>query len=410
MADIRPFRALRPAPDLASAVASPPYDVLDRNEARHLAADNPLSFLRVVKPELELPDDIGLYDDRVYAKAAENLAHLVNTGVLVRDQEPHYYVYQQTMDDHVQTGIVAGSSVDDYNRGVIKKHENTRASKEDDRTRHVVTLRAQTGPVFLTYRRDPQLAGIVENVCKTAPVNDFEADDGVRHRVWIVEGAQNDAMAAAFARLDALYIADGHHRSAAAARAAEHFASLDPDGDRRDDYGYFLSVIFPHDEMKILDYNRVVTDLNGLSSAEFLDALSDAFEVAPTDDPRPTESHTFGMYLDKQWYRLRAKAHTFDTDDPVKSLDVSILQDNLLAPVLGIEDPRVDARIDFVGGIRGLGALKDRVDGDDAVAFALFPTQMEELLNVADNGQIMPPKSTWFEPKLRSGLLVRPIA
>lgn len=409
MVDIRPFRALRPPADIAKHVASPPYDVLSSAEARTLAEGKPNSFLHVIKPEIDLDPEIGLYDDRVYAKAAANLAHMVNTGAMVRDESPHFYVYRQQMGDHVQTGLVAGASVAEYESGTIKKHEKTRPNKEDDRTRHIMTLKAQTGPVFLTHRRDEKIAGILENVSQTEPTYDFIADDDIRHTLWVVDQELNDSIAVAFGSLDALYIADGHHRSAAASRVAEAHRQKNPNHSGEEGYNFFLSVVFPDDEMKILDYNRVVFDLNGHSKDDFLAKVRQKFDVVTSSQAKPNRARTFRMYLDGQWYELEAKSGTYPEDHPVDSLDVSILQSNLLAPVLGIEDPRTSERVDFVGGIRGPEELKRRVDEGAAVAFALYPTSMDELMAIADADEIMPPKSTWFEPKLRSGLVVRPL-
>ena len=411
MARIEPFRAWRPRPDLAARVASPPYDVVSTEEARRLADGEPLSFLHVVRPEIDLPPGTDPHAPEVYAKGAENLRRLIEDGVLIREARPALYLYRQTMGDHVQTGVVAGASVDEYEAGLIKKHEHTRRAKEDDRTRHVEALGANTGPVFLTYRARPEIDAMVERLTRAEPVYDFTAEDGVRHTVWVVDGpADRDALVAAFGEVPELYVADGHHRSAAAVRVRAARRAANPDHTGNEPYNFFLSVIFPHDQMRILDYNRVVRDLAGMTRDAFLDRVRERFHVEPADNPRPTRPHTFGMYLDGRWYRLRALPGTFPEDDPVRSLDVAILQENLLAPVLGIGDPRTDDRIDFVGGIRGLGELERRVgSGEWAVAFAMYPTSIEQLFAVADAGLVMPPKSTWFEPKLRSGLIVRPL-
>lgn len=404
MADIRPFRAFRPAPALAERVASPPYDVLDSDEARERAAGNPHSFLHVVKPEIDLPVDTNIYDASVYAKGAENLRALIDAGTLVQDEVPCFYVYQQIMGDHTQVGIVGGASVSEYDAGLIKKHENTRPSKEDDRTRHIDALNANTGPVFLTYRRVAGIDELVDEVRAGAPVYDFIADDEIRHTLWVVdEPRQVEGIRSLFGAIGELYVADGHHRSAAASRVA---AARGGSGEHE----HFLAVLFPDNQMKILDYNRVVSDLAGLDPAAFLERVSEAFEIVLENPGRaPTEPRTFGMYLGDRWYLLRAKPGTFDAADPVEGLDVSILQSNLLAPILGIDDPRTSDRIDFVGGIRGMDELEQRVAEGAAVAFAMYPTSMDELISIADAGKIMPPKSTWFEPKLRSGLIVRPL-
>ncbi len=412
MARIQPFRAWRPRPELAAKVASPPYDVLNSDEAREMAKDNPLSFLHVVKPEIDLPKGTDVYAPEVYAKGAENLKRLMDDGVLERDAEPSLYLYRQRMGDHVQTGLVAGASVDEYEADLIKKHEHTRRVKEDDRTRHIDTLDANTGPVFLTYKARPEVDALVARLTAAAPVYDFVAPDGIQHVMWVVSGpTDRDALVAAFAKVPELYVADGHHRSAAGTRIRALRRKANPNHLGTEPYNYFLSVIFPDDQMMILDYNRVVRDLDGRSVPAFLDAVRERFGVTPVEDGRPDRARCFGMYLDGQWYRLSAAAGTFPADDPVRSLDVAILQDNLLAPILGIGDPRSDERVDFVGGIRGLGELERLVDsGAWAVAFAVHPTSIDQLFSVADAGTVMPPKSTWFEPKLRSGLIVRPIS
>lgn len=404
MADLRPFRALRPPDALAADVASPPYDVLNSAEARTLAGDNDKSFLHVIKPEIALPEGTDIYADEVYEAGAAALRRFVENGWLVQDAQPAFYLYRQRMGDHTQTGIVAAASVDEYDAGTIKKHEKTRPNKEDDRTRHLDTLGAQTGPVFLTYRRRPSLDALVEALCSREPEVDFVADDGVSHELWVVADQASVArIGTEFAAVDALYIADGHHRSASASRVA---ALRGPEGPHR----YFLTVTFPDDQMKILDYNRVVADLNGHTPEALLEAIAESFEVEPCAESKPSARRTFTMLLDGTWYSLRARPGTYPEDDPVDGLDVSILQDNLLAPLLGIGDPRTDRRIDFVGGIRGTAELARRCANDAAVAFVLYPTSMDELIAIADAGEIMPPKSTWFEPKLRSGLFVRSIA
>lgn len=409
MVDIRPFRALRPKRDLAKAVAAPPYDVLDSSEARVLVAQNPHSFLHVTKSEVDLPEDTHLYSDQVYAKARQNLAKMIDDGVLAFDSEETFYVYRQRMNGREQTGIVAGTSVAEYNEGVIKKHEKTRQGKEDDRTRHILETGANTGPVFMTYRASSAIDEIVDSVCVAEPDVDFVADDQIAHTIWVIrDESKVNALQSAFEKVPALYIADGHHRSASAARVAQikRDQNLAHTGD--EPYNYFMSVIFPDSQLRILDYNRLVKDLNGLSPEDFLTQLGAEFEVETIPKARPAEKYEFTMFLGDQWYRLRLK-NAVDTTDPVASLDVSILQDRVLAPILGIGDPRLDERIDFVGGIRGMDELERRVKGGMAVAFAVFPASMDELLNIADASEIMPPKSTWFEPKLRSGLIIRTI-
>ncbi len=411
MSEIKPFRAFRPRKDLVTDVASPPYDVLNSEEARKMTGDNPHTFLHVVKPEIDLEPGIDLYDDRVYARGAENLKRMMAEGVLIQEDAPALYVYQQIMGGHTQTGVVAGASVQEYENDLIKKHEYTRPDKEDDRTRHVDTLNANTGPVFLTYHARPEIDALVEEVRKGEALYDFEAADGIRHTVWsVTDEAMIGNFKNAFAAVPASYVADGHHRSASAARVGKERRTKNPDHTGDEVYNHFLAVFFPHDQLKILDYNRVVKDLNGLEPDAFLAAVKKSFDVAEAPAPKPDRPTTFGMYLGGKWYRLSAKSGTYPVDDPVKSLDVSILQENLIAPILDIEDPRRDKRIDFVGGIRGTEELERRVNEGWAVAFAMVPTNIEQLLSVADAGTVMPPKSTWFEPKLRSGLIVRSLA
>ncbi len=407
---IRAFRGLRPAPGRAEDVLAPPYDVLSTEEARERARDRPWSFLHISKPEIDLPPQTDPYRDAVYAKAAENLRRMIEAGVLVRDPEPRLYVYRLRMGGHVQTGIVAVASVSEYERNRIRKHEFTRPVKEDDRVRQIEAVNAQTGPVLLAH---PDHAGVERALDEWtrahAPVVDVEADDGVQHSLWVIDEPEViRRLEAAFDAMPALYIADGHHRSAAAARvAARRRAQSQTGGAAEASHEYFLSVIFPARQMRILDYNRVVRDLNGMDPERFLARVRERFEVVPSEGPvRPDRPATFGMYVDGRWYRLRLRPEHIPADDPVRRLDVSLLQENLLAPVLGIGDPRTDERIDFVGGIRGLEALERRVDsGEMAVAFSLYPTRMADLMAVADAGEVMPPKSTWFEPKLADGLV-----
>jgi len=412
MSHIQPFRGLRPRAELAEKVASPPYDVLSSDEARELAAADPLSFLHVVKPEIDLPPDVALYAPEVYAQGARNLSRLVDEGVLVRDPEPALYLYRQRMGEHVQTGVVAGASIDEYESDLIKKHEHTRPKKEEDRARHIDALDANTGPVFLTYRARSDIDRLVEQLTAAEPAYDFVAPDGIQHVVWVIaDPGHRDALAAAFRNVPNLYVADGHHRSAAAVRIRAQRRSSNPDHAGDEAYNFFLSVIFPHDQMKILDYNRVVRDLAGHDASWLTAAVEERFTVEQVERGQPTAARSFGMYLAGTWFRLQPKPGTYPDDHPVKGLDVAILQDNLLSPLLGIGDPRSDERIDFVGGIRGMAELERLVDsGEWAVAFALYPTSIEQLFDVADAGDVMPPKSTWFEPKLRSGLIVRPFS
>jgi uncharacterized protein (DUF1015 family) len=407
---VRPFAALRPQPRLAQQVAAPPYDVLNSEEARALAAGKPWSFLHISKPEIDLPADIDPYAPAVYAKAKENFERMLGEGVLTRDPAPYYYLYRLVMGDHAQTGLVAVASVTDYESNRIRKHEYTRPDKEDDRVRQIDALNAQTGPVFLTYRRTDDIDTMVRALTSGAPDIDVTSDAAptgqVRHSLWVVrDPASIAALSSAFNRLDYLYIADGHHRSAAAARVAglRRGANLQHGG--QESYNYFLAVIFPDNQMQILDYNRVIKDLNGLTANDFVRRLETVFEIVPSPEPvKPAQAHEFGMYLRGQWYRLRLPAARVPAD-PVRRLDVSLLADHVIAPILGITDPRRDKRIDFVGGIRGLRELARRVDsGEMAVAFSLFPTSLADLMAVADAGEVMPPKSTWFEPKLADGL------
>lgn len=401
---VRPFAGLRPAPHHARAVAAPPYDVLNTEEARARAKDKPHSFLHISKPEIDLAPDTDPYAQIVYDTGAKNLARLVADGVLIRDAEPHYYVYRLKMGDHVQTGIVVAASVADYDTNRIRKHEFTRPDKEDDRVRQIEALNAQTGPVLLAYKADDAVDSIIETAAAGAPLYDVTADDGIQHTLWrIADAATVDRLTLLFDAMPALYIADGHHRSAAASRvaAARRGKAANDAAD------YFLAVAFPHDQMRIFDYNRVIKDLNGLSSEAFLGKIAERFDVSATDGQvRPDRPTRFGMYLDGRWYKLDIKPAHIPAHDPVARLDVSLLQDNLIAPVLGITDPRRDKRIDFVGGIRGLGELEKRVaSGEMKVAFSLHPTTLDQLMAVADAGQVMPPKSTWFEPKLADGLV-----
>ncbi len=410
MATVKPFRALRPVADKAAEVAAPPYDVLNSDEAREMAKDNPISFLHVNKPEIDLPKDTDVYSEKVYQKGAENLKSLIEQNILIREEMPCYYFYRQVMGRHEQTGLVARASVAEYDKGIIKKHEFTRPVKEDDRVKHMEHLNAQVGPVFLTYKATKALDELAERVCENEPVYDFKAADGIRHTAWVVdEESDIKAIEENFAKIDFLYVADGHHRSAAASRVAEARKKANVSHRGSESYNYFLTVIFPHDQMYIMDYNRVVADLNGLSKDQFQARVAERFHVDKTgrEPKKPTEKNEFAMYLDGDWYHLCAMTEFFNPDHPVDGLDVSILQNNLLSPILGIGDPRKDPRIDFVGGIRGLEELKRRVDsGEMAVAFALKATSIEELMAIADAGEVMPPKSTWFEPKLRSGLFI----
>jgi len=400
---IKPFQALRPPVELADKVASPPYDVVNSAEARVLAEGNPMSFLRVVRPEIGLPEDIDLYDDRVYAQAANTFKTFQEQGYLVRSSQDALYLYRQVMQGREQYGVVACCHVEDYECDVIKKHERTRAPVERDRTRHVATLNANAGPVFLTYRDDPAIDEQVQQVAAEEPLYDFVADDDVRHTVW--EIADPGALVDGFAQVPAAYVADGHHRSASAARVARERGAANPSHDGTEEYNWFLTVLFPASQLRVLAYNRCVVDLNGLEEEAFMTAVGERFTVTPDADPEPARAGEISMFVGERWYRLTWPAP--EEQDPVADLDVSVLQDRLLDPVLGIKDPRNDTRIQFVGGIRGTTELEKRVtDGRCAVAFSMYPTSADQLMAVADAGLVMPPKSTWFEPKLRSGLLV----
>ena len=407
MAVVRPFRAVRPTPELVDKVAALPYDVMNSQEAREYVKDNPYSFMRIDRAEVNLPEDTDMYSQLVYETAASRLNDMKKQGVYQKDAKPCYYVYRQIMDGRAQTGIVACASVDDYQNNVVKKHELTLAKKEDDRCNHVDFCDANTGPIFLTYKADPTVNAVVEKAVAKAPVYDFD-NAGVRQTCWVIDDdADIAAIQGAFAKMNALYIADGHHRCASAVRVARKRRVQNPGYTGEEEFNFFLCVLFPDEQLAIMDYNRVVADLNGNSEAEFLAKVAEKFEVEQLSAaPHVTEKHTFGMYLGGRWWKLTAKPGTFDAGDVVAQLDVSILQQNLLTPILGIGDPRTDKRIDFVGGIRGLGELEKRVKGGMAVAFAMCPTSIEDLMSIADSGRIMPPKSTWFEPKLLSGIFI----
>ncbi|TES90839.1 MAG: DUF1015 domain-containing protein [Candidatus Cloacimonadota bacterium] len=411
MSIVKPFKGLRPKPEFAEEVSSPPYDVLSSDEAREMVKVNPHSFLRVVKPEVDVDPSIDLYDERVYNKGKENLKRLIDDGFLIQDKEDCFYVYRLKMGEHVQVGLVAVASIDEYDEGKIKKHENTRLQKEKDRAKHIDVLNAQAGPVFLTYKASEDIDSLIEKVMDDKPVYDFTAEDGIRHTFFIVNDKKViEAIQSSFKRLDCLYVADGHHRSAAAARVRNERKTEQPDDTGNEDYNYFLTVIFPHNQMYIMDYNRVVSGTNELSQDNFFEKIREKFEIeewGESGNPfKPERTHSFGMYFQGRWYHLTVKKEIFDENDPVLSLDVSILQENLLNPVLGIEDIRKDKRIAFVGGKRGLGELEKLVNsGKFSVAFSMYPTSIEELMAIADAGKVMPPKSTWFEPKLRSGII-----
>jgi uncharacterized protein (DUF1015 family) len=411
VAVIYPFRALRPPASRVAALASVPYDVVNTEEARSLAKDNPLSFLHVSRPEIDLPEGTDIYADATYAKARENFERLKRECPLEEEAEPSLYIYRLVMGDHTQTGIAAAFSVDEYDDDRIRKHERTRPDKENDRTRHTLELRAQTGPVFLTYRADRRIDALVEAETKREPLYDFEADDGVRHTVW--RARSTEQLARCFAEVPLLYIADGHHRAASASRARKALRDRNPAHTGDEEYNRFLGVVFPDEQMQILPYHRVVKDLNGRTPEQFLEAVRARFNITEDANPRgPGHPGHWHMYLGGKWYglSLRDDAARTLSDDPTSPLDVSLLQNNLLDPLLGVKDPRTDKRIDFVGGIRGTAELERLVgDGRAAVAFALYATSIEDLLRVSDARGVMPPKSTWFEPKLRDALLIHTI-
>ena len=407
MSLVKPFRGLRPLVDKAGDVIAPPYDVLNTAEARERVKDHPLSFLHISKPEIDLAEGTDPYAAEVYAKGAENLNKLINDKVLLREDKACYYVYRLVMGQHQQTGLVVSASVADYDTNRIRKHEYTRPDKEDDRVRQIDALNAQTGPVFLTYRNNDIVEKITNKVSQTKPIYDLTADDGVQHTLWIVDNDDDiTTLTSTFDTMESLYIADGHHRSASASRIAASRNKI-KNNNSDSSHDYFLSVIFPDNQMQILDYNRVIKDLNGLSKDELVEKIKNNFSIDAVDVLyKPKKSTEFSMYLKGQWYKLQANADLIPKNDPVGALDISLLQNNLIEPLLGVSDPRRDKRIDFVGGIRGLEELEKRVDsGEMEVAFAIYPTSLNQLMDVADANEIMPPKSTWFEPKLADGLV-----
>ena len=410
MAVFRPFKAIRPVPEYSSKVAALPYDVMNSKEAAEMVKGNPYSFLHVDKAEIDLPEGTYLYSEQVYLKAKENLDKLVTDGICKQDENAEFYIYRQIMNGRSQTGLVGCVSIDDYIGGIIKKHELTRADKEADRINHVDYCDANTGPIFLTYRPQSEISAIVSDWSKShSPDYDFVTDDGITNTVWVINCDEtNKKIAALFGGVDYLYIADGHHRAASAVKVGLKRREQYPDFNGSEEFNFFLAVLFDCSELEIMDYNRVIKDLNGYSEEQFVEKISEKFtvEAAGDDAYKPESAHTFGMLLGGKWYKLTAKEGTFNAADPVEALDVSILQNNLISPVLGIDDPRTDKRIDFVGGIRGLGELERRVNEDMCLAFSMYPTTLEELMDIADAGQIMPPKSTWFEPKLLSGLFI----
>lgn len=408
MAVIIPFQAVRPNKELVHKVAALPYDVYNRAEAREVALNEPLSFLNIDRPETQFPEDYDMYADEVYEKASSMLKEQKEQGIYIQEEEPCFYLYELTMDGRSQTGLVACASIDDYLNNIIMKHENTREEKELDRIRHVDTCSAQTGPIFLAYRKNETIESIVAAEKAKKPVYDFVSEDGIGHRVWVISDRNVvESIANGFADINRVYIADGHHRAASAVKVGLKRREAAGRIDGYEEFNFFLSVLFPENELKILPYYRVVKDLNGYSADEFIRKISDKFTVESSETPvGPEQKGEFGMFLEDRWYRLTAKPELLQNTDPVKALDVSVLQDNLLEPVLGIKDPRTDKRVDFVGGIRGLGELERRTKTDMTVAFSTCPTSILELFAVSDAGLLMPPKSTWFEPKLRSGIFI----
>ncbi len=411
MAVLKPFQAIRPKKGLEEQMAALPYDVYNRAEAKVVVDKNPLSFLAIDRAETQFGDDVDTYADCVYDKAKEMLWDRVAKGEYIQEDKKCYYIYELVMDGRSQVGIVACASIDDYQNNIIKKHENTRADKEVDRIRHVSTCEAQTGPIFLAYRSNNVINDIVEKKREEAPLYDFVADDGIAHKVWVIDEADSlAAIEGAFAGMNEIYIADGHHRCASAVKVGLKLREENPSYNGSEEFNYFLSVLFPDDQLMIMDYNRVVKDLNGNSEEEFLSKLEEIFDVANIGNQAqyPGKKGEISMYLFGEWYRLSVKKE-YTSEDPIDGLDVSILQNTVLGPILGIDDPKTDKRIDFVGGIRGLKELERRVAEDCKVAFAMYPTSINELFNVADAGLLMPPKSTWFEPKLRSGIFIHSI-
>ncbi|MBP8917011.1 MAG: DUF1015 domain-containing protein [Chitinophagales bacterium] len=411
MAIINPFKGWRPKPELAELVASRPYDVLNSEEAREEAAGNAVSFLHVCKPEIDLPENIDHYADAVYAKAVENWKRFQSDGTFNQDNKPCLYAYRQIMNGHAQIGLVANSSIEDYFNDIIKKHEFTRPDKENDRIRHMYELQCHPEPVFLTYPDVAAVDTIINEVVSTnAPINDFTAEDGIQHTFWVIDNdKQIDALVNLFQQsVPFTYIADGHHRSASSAKVGKRMGEANPNHTGKEEYNFFLSVIFPASQLMIMDYNRVIIDLNGHSKEDIIAALENNFIVERSVSTyKPENLHNFGMYIDNEWYKLTAKENTYDNNDPIAVLDVTILSNHILDPIFNIKDQRTDKRIDFVGGIRGLGELEKRVNsGEMKIAFSLYPVSIQQLINIADSGNVMPPKSTWFEPKLRSGLVV----
>ena len=412
MSVLKPFKALRPTKENAAKVAALPYDVMNSNEAREMVKGNPYSFLHVDKAEIDLPEDTYLYDEKVYLKARENLDKLESDEICKMDTTHCLYVYRQIMNGRAQTGIVGCASIDDYKNNIIKKHELTRADKEADRINHVDYCNANTGPIFLTYRGNDKIDAVVAKYTHNEAEYDFTTEDGIRNTVWIISNEEDIAtLVDSFKDIPHLYIADGHHRAASAVKVGTKRREENPGFDGTEEFNFFLAVYFKSDDLAIMDYNRLIADHNGKTTEEIMAQIEKDFFIEKKDGIyHPEAKHTFGMYIDKEWYKLTAKEGTFDNNDPVDRLDVSILQKNVITPVFGIEDPRTDKRIDFVGGIRGLGELERRCADDMDIAFSMFPTTLDDLMDIADADKIMPPKSTWFEPKLLSGLFIHKLS
>ena len=412
MSVLRPFRAVRPTKENAAKVAALPYDVMNSAEAKEMVKGNPLSFLHVDKAEIDLPEGTYIYDEKVYLKARENLDRLSEDGICIQDEKPCLYIYRQIMNGRAQTGIVGCASIDDYINNVIRKHEFTRADKEADRINHVDYCDANTGPIFLTYRGNETVDAVIAKYVVKEAEYDFVTDDGIGNTVWVVDCEEDiKTIADAFENIPYLYIADGHHRAASAVKVGMKRREANPGYNGSEEFNFFLAVYFRSDDLAIMDYNRLIADYNGKTKDGLLAEISEKFDIQKNDGIyHPEKKHTFGMYIDNEWYKLTAKDGTFDGTDPVDRLDVSILQKNVITPVFGIEDPRTDKRIDFVGGIRGLEELERRCALDMKIAFSMFPTTLDDLMDIADAGKVMPPKSTWFEPKLLSGLFIHKLS
>ncbi len=409
---VRAFKGIRPVEELASKIAALPYDVMNSEEAREMVKGNPHSFLHVDRAEIDLDPSIDVHDKRVYEKARENLDKMISDGEYIQDDHPCLYIYRQIMNGRAQTGLVFCASIDDYINNNIKKHEFTRADKELDRINHVDYCDANTGPIFLTYKEDDVASEVIKAWCKRKPIYDFTSEDGISHIVWVIDNEiiVNEIIAL-FKDVNAFYIADGHHRSASAVKVGLKRREANPNYTGEEEFNYFLAVAFPDNDLMVMDYNRVVKDTNGLSKEQLIEKLSDKFIITRSETQvKPSKKHTFGMFIEDEWYLLAAKDGIFDKEDPIDSLDVAILQNNVLTPILGIEDVRTSDRIDFIGGIRGIDELERRVHKDMKIAFSMYPTEVSDIMNVADIGEVMPPKSTWFEPKLRSGLFVHKLS